>query len=79
MDLPRSVDSAPAGSPPFDQADLVAAVADLESAQAAVTHATARRDELIRRAIAAGTPVKELATTTGMSLARIYQVRDGRR
>ena len=43
--------------------------------------ATARdtQSEAIRSALAAGVPATALRDATGFSLARIYQVRDGRR
>jgi hypothetical protein len=37
------------------------------------------RDLMVRRGITAGIPVIELAEMTGLSRARIYQIRDGRR
>lgn len=33
----------------------------------------------IRRAIAAGAPVTAITARTGLSVARVYQIRDGRR
>lgn len=37
------------------------------------------RDDLIRRGLAAKVPVSKLAQDSGLSEARIYQIRDGRR
>jgi hypothetical protein len=49
--------------------ELIAQINDLGS----------ERDVFVRRAITAGIPVIELAQMTGLSRARIYQIRDGRR
>lgn len=38
-----------------------------------------KRDELIRQAIADGVRVADLAQDAGLSVFRIYQIRDGRR
>lgn len=38
-----------------------------------------QRDILIRQALAAGVPVPALVEQTGLTRARIYQIRDGRR
>jgi len=38
-----------------------------------------RRDDLIRAALADGVSVGEVVNATGLSRARIYQIRDGRR
>ena len=46
-----------------------------ESNDAAIRHQTSA----IREAIAAGVSTLDLAQETGMSRARIYQIRDGRR
>lgn len=53
------------------------------SAKAEAMAVAARRDaelrELIRGAIAAGVPVKDLVAVTGLSKPRMYQIRDNRR
>jgi hypothetical protein len=38
-----------------------------------------RRDAAVRTALAKSVPVKDIAADTGLSRARIYQIRDGRR
>lgn len=38
-----------------------------------------RRDQLIRDSLAAGVRVRDLVADTGLTRARIYQIRDGRR
>jgi hypothetical protein len=38
-----------------------------------------RRDQLIREALAADIRVRDLVADTGLTRARIYQIRDGRR
>jgi hypothetical protein len=38
-----------------------------------------RRDNLLRKALAEGTPVREIVELTGLSRERVYQIRDGRR
>jgi hypothetical protein len=57
-----------------------------EEALAEVVAATERRApamqdqaDAIRNAIAVGVPVLQLVTVTGLSRARIYQIRDGKR
>lgn len=37
------------------------------------------RDMAIRRVLAAGAKIKEITDITGLSRARVYQIRDGRR
>ncbi|GAQ64036.1 hypothetical protein [Streptomyces scabiei] len=49
--------------------ELIGKISDLGS----------ERDLLVRQGITAGIPVIELADMTGLSRARIYQIRDGRR
>lgn len=38
-----------------------------------------RRDNAVRKALAEGTPVREIVEHTGLSRERVYQIRDGRR
>lgn len=40
---------------------------------------TRARDELVREALAADVPAKDIAAVLGVSPQRIYQIRDGRR
>ncbi len=58
---------------------LPEAVRALQEAEAAVARATQARDEAVRKAIADGVPVATLAEQAGLSKARVYQIRDGRR
>lgn len=44
-----------------------------------ISNLGSERDLMVRQAINAGIPVIELANMTGLSRARIYQIRDGRR
>lgn len=44
-----------------------------------VTAVTAARDDAIREALAAGVPVSGIVRAAGLTRARVYQIRDGRR
>lgn len=67
------------------QGDTIATdtiLSELTEAQDAVNlhdEQTARRDGAVRAAIAATVPVIRIAEMTGLTRARIYQIRDGRR
>lgn len=62
------------------QHHLLAAVEDAAAAtRDAAKDRTEDRDERIRSAIAAGVPVITIAKRAGLSRARVYQIRDGRR
>jgi hypothetical protein len=59
-----------------------ALLAELTVAQADVNagdERLARRDAVVRRALAGRVPVREITALTGLTRARIYQIRDGRR
>ncbi len=60
-------------------AAVEAATADRRAADDAAATARDRQSEAIRAALAAGVPATTLRDATGLSLARVYQVRDGRR
>jgi hypothetical protein len=55
------------------------ALIDVEATANALGHAEKARDEAIRAAIKAGASVISIANAAGLSRARIYQIRDGRR
>ncbi len=66
-----------------DRAEALAAVeaatTDRRVADAAAAVARDVQSDAIRQALTAGVPATQLRDATGFSLARIYQVRDGRR
>jgi hypothetical protein len=55
------------------------AVEALREAEEVVAEATRARDDRVRQAIADGVAVVSIAETTGLSKARVYQIRDHRR
>lgn len=55
--------------------DLIDVCERIESRE----HDVAARDQMIRAALASGASVKHLTKLTGLSQARIYQIRDNRR
>lgn len=55
------------------------AVGEIAYRTSQVEAATKRRDELIRAELADGTSVLDLQDVTGLTRARIYQIRDSRR
>ncbi|SBW18572.1 hypothetical protein FDG2_0723 [Candidatus Protofrankia californiensis] len=55
------------------------AAATVEAAARLVDDAMRDRDEAIRAAINVGVPVSRIAEAAGLSVPRIYQIRDGRR
>ena len=55
------------------------ASADRRVADDAAARARDVQSDAIRRALTAGVPATRLRDATGFSLARIYQIRDGRR
>lgn len=62
------------GSPERDEArDAV------RSAVGKIEEHTGQRDAAIRAALTAGVPVKHITEDSGLSRARVYQIRDGRR
>lgn len=52
---------------------------DLMAATEAIDIATAQRDAFIRLAMRAGIPRGEIASAAHVTVARLYQIRDGRR
>ena len=58
---------------------LETATADRRIADDAAAAARDVQSDAIRQALTAGVPATRLRDTTGFSLARIYQIRDGRR
>ena len=60
-------------------AAVAAASADRRAADEAAATARDRQSEAIRQALGAGVPAAALRDATGFSLARVYQIRDGRR
>lgn len=60
-------------------AEVGEAATAAERAEAEAEAARAHRDRLIRDALAGGMSAIDLATTTGLRRARIYQIRDGHR
>lgn len=67
----------------LDRTDPLTAVetasAERRAADEAAAVARDAQTDAIRRALTAGVPATRLRDATGLSLARIYQVRDGRR
>lgn len=61
--------------------DMDEARYELRSAQALVDAADelGRRDAAVRKALATSVPVKDIVADTGLSRARVYQIRDRRR
>jgi len=63
--------------------DMLREIADAARAERAAREradaAAHERDELIRRALAAGVRVAEIVQVTGLHRQRIYQIRDRRR
>lgn len=55
------------------------ALTAVEDASRALAEAEQERDEAIRTAVKAGVSVISIANAAGLSRARIYQIRDGRR
>ncbi len=57
------------------------AARELASAKSAVMAAEEKRDELIRKAMRPGSELRpvDIATYAGLKVARLYQIRDGRR
>lgn len=66
-----------------DRTDALAAVetasAERKAADEAAAVARDAQTDAIRQALTVGVPATQLRDATGLSLARIYQVRDGRR
>jgi hypothetical protein len=66
-----------------DRAEALALVeattADRRSADQAAAAARDAQSDAIRLAVTAGVPATQVRDATGFSLARIYQIRDGRR
>lgn len=60
-------------------AAVEAATTERRAADEAAAAARDAQGDAIRRALAAGVPATQLRDATGFSLARIYQIRDGRR
>ena len=58
---------------------VAAATADRRTADDVAAAARDVQSDAIRRALTAGVPATQLRDATGFSLARIYQIRDGRR
>lgn len=59
--------------------DLKASARTVIEAREALARAEVRRDDMIREALAAGRSTREVAEAAGLSVYRVYQVRDGRR
>jgi len=57
---------------------LAAAAAEVARTEDALKAAQARRDDLIRRALAANIRPKAVIAASGVKAARVYQIRDGR-
>lgn len=55
-------------------ADVQEAARELASAAAELERATAARDEVIKRAVAAGTPATDVARAAGLARSRLYQI-----
>jgi hypothetical protein len=66
-----------------DRAEALAAVATATADRRLTDDAAAAardvQSDAIRQALTAGVPATQLRDATGFSLARIYQIRDGRR
>ena len=58
---------------------LTSAVAARTAADEAAAGALAQLNDVIRAEVAAGTPVVDIVRVTGLTRARIYQIRDHRR
>lgn len=61
-----------------DPSDL-GEITNIVAAAHRISAAEKDRDDAIRRAVAAGHQVTAIANAAGLSRARIYQIRDGRR
>lgn len=59
--------------------EVEAAAGAVREARGALAEAERRRDEAIRTALEQGVPVTQIASATGLTRMRVYQVRDGRR
>ncbi|MCR6713128.1 MAG: hypothetical protein NVV57_10720 [Demequina sp.] len=59
--------------------ELSALAKRIRTTTAQLEQLTAARDAAIRDALAGGTAVTELAAIFGLSIPRVYQIRDGRR
>lgn len=59
--------------------DLQEKAQAVEEARDMLKHAESERDKAIRAALDSGCEVKDIVPVTGVSRARIYQIRDGRR
>ena len=59
--------------------ELAATRDELATAEERVTEIQGRRDDIIRRALAASIRPKAVAEASGVKTARLYQIRDGRR
>lgn len=59
--------------------EVKAAAVRVSAAREALATAEAERDDLIRGELAAGATVRDLAEAGGVSVPRVYQIRDGRR
>lgn len=59
--------------------DIAAEVAAIGAAERAIAEHTARRDELIRAALKTELRREDIAVAAGLKVARLYQIRDGRR
>lgn len=60
-------------------AGYVVAGPTVETVRAWMLHSSGGRDDAIRTALTEGVSVADLVRETGLSRARIYQIRDGRR
>ena len=63
----------------YDAETLLLHVANIEAKKEALTEAVEGRDEQIRGMLRKGAMPTELGNLIGMTRARIYQIRDGRR
>lgn len=66
-------------SPAAALRDVERATRARQRADADATESQEQQATAIRAALAAGAAVADIATITGLSAARIYQIRDGRR
>ncbi|MEU3528803.1 hypothetical protein AB0E62_33980 [Streptomyces sp. NPDC038707] len=72
----------PVGEGPVGEeglASLAAKTRAIQDYKDCVEEAVEERDDLIRRLIAGGVPVKDITAKSGLSRERVYQIRDGRR
>ena len=65
--------------PPAELSAITEAATAVSAATEKLEQKKEARDAAVREAIEAGIPAKSVGAASGLSLARVYQIRDGRR